>query len=151
MEETKNYKDYVFQKGQDVLVPVSTYMAMTNIIQEVEQKHSTRIRTDKYAFFDKATHEKLSDAKAGRMLPAKLEKDYYENIDMEGSQANVRVDRDELGSAAIQMLAEFKGIFTYNVDKGNATLREKTQPLTGPKIEQQVPTGVRTEEETKQE
>jgi hypothetical protein len=124
MAENKvDYKDYALDPSKDVLVPLSTYIAMTNIVQEVEKKHSTRVRTDIYAFFSKLTHVKLTHKAKVKMEATKLAAEYYENIDMEASVTNVRVDRDELGSAAVQMLGELRGIFQLNVDKGNAVLR----------------------------
>ena len=122
-KENTNYEDFVLTPEKDVLVPMSTYIALTNVIQEVEQKHSTRIRTDKYAFFHKKTNERLSDKSRAKMKPEKLNKNYYENIDLNATAKNMRVDRDELGSAAIQLLAEFRGIFKHNIDAGNGMLR----------------------------
>ena len=129
-EEQINYKEYVLDPEKDVLVPMSTYIALTNIIQEVEKKHSTRIRSDKYAFFNKLTHKKLSDKGKAKMDAEKLSNEYYENIDMDATAKNIRVDRDDLGSAAIQLMAEFRGIFRMNVDKGNGIPRP-VAPQTG--------------------
>lgn len=127
-EEQINYEEYVLDPSKDVLVPMSTYIALTNVIQEVEQKHSTRIRSDKYAWYNKKTNERLSDKSRAKMKPEKLHKEYYENIDLDATAKNIRVDRDELGSAAIQLLAEFRGIFKHNVDKGNGMLRPDAAP-----------------------
>lgn len=123
MAEAKDYNDYVLEPGKDVLVPLSTYIALTNIVQAVEKEHSKRVRTDKYAHYSKKTHIKLTDKAKVKMKADKLEAEYYENIDMEASAVNVRVDRDELGSAAVQMLGEFRGVFKHNVDMGNASLK----------------------------
>lgn len=131
-KETPDYNKFVLDPTKDVLVPMSTYVALTNVIQEVEQKHSKRIRTDKYAWYNKVTHERLSDKGRAKMPLDKLQKEYYENIDFEATSKNIRVDRDELGSAAIQLLAEFRGIFKHNVDQGNAIPRPEQAPQTGP-------------------
>ena len=137
-DEKINYEDYVLDPEKHVLVPMPTYLAMTNIMQEVEKQHSTRIRSDKYAWYSKVTHERLSDKSRAKMKPEKLHKEYYENIDLDATAKNLRVDRDELGSAAIQMLAEFRGIFKLNVDEGNGKLREEpnlpTSEKVGPKL-----------------
>ena len=126
-KEITNYEDFTLDPTKDVLVPMSTYIALTNVIQEVEQKHSTRIRSDKYAFFHKVTNERLSDKSRAKMKPEKLNKDYYENIDLNATAKNMRVDRDELGSAAIQLLAEFRGVFKHNIDAGNGVLRSTSE------------------------
>jgi hypothetical protein len=121
--KTKNYEDFVLDPAKDVIVPMSTYIALTNVIQEVEKKHSTVIRSDKHAFFHKVTNERLSDKSKAKMKPEKLASDYFENIDLKATAKNIRVDRDELGGAALQLMAEFRGIFKINVDAGNGMLR----------------------------
>lgn len=126
-EEQIKYEDYQLDPSKEVLVPLSTYVALTNIMQEVERQHSKRVRSDKYAWFNRKTHEQLSAKGKAKMKPEKLHKEYYENIDLDATAKNIRVDRDELGSAAIQVLAEFKGIFRLNVDRGNAMLRPEVQ------------------------
>lgn len=127
VKEPVNYEDYVLDPEKDVLVPMSTYIALTNVIQEVEKKHSKRIRSDKYAWYNKQTHQKLSDKGRAKMDNEKLQKEYYENIDFDATAKNIRVDRDELGSAAIQLLGEFRGIFKHNVDQGNGMLRPQPE------------------------
>lgn len=135
-EEKINYEDYVLDPQNDVLVPMSTYMALTNIIQEVEKQHSKRIRTDKYAFFNKVSHKPLSAKGKAKMSKEKLEEEYYENIDMEATTETVRVDRDELGSAAIKMMSDFRGVFRHNVDQGRGIARPKQEAnqTTGPAL-----------------
>lgn len=128
MSEQTNYEAFVLDPEKDVLVPMSTYVALTNVIQEVEKRHSNRIRTDKYAYYNKKTHQKLSDKGLAKMDPKKLAEEYYENIDFDATAKNIRVDRDELGSAAIQLLGEFRGIFKHNVDQGNAIPRPVAAP-----------------------
>jgi len=129
MASTKktNYEDFTLDPEKNVLVPLTLYAAMNNMFQEVEKQHSKRVRSDVYAFYSKATHDKLKDTTRKKMAPEKLEAEYYENIDMQASIANVRVDRDELGSAAIQMLGELRGVFQMNVDSGNAVLRSEVE------------------------
>lgn len=134
MSEKVNYEDFVLAQDKDVLVPLSTYLAITNVIQEVERKHSKRIRTDKYAFFNKKTHKRLSDKSRAKMSTEKLNNDYYENIDFDATAKNIRVDRDELGSAAVQLLGEFRGVFKHNVDQGNAVPRPKPEAAPQPKV-----------------
>lgn len=131
-KETIDYSKFVLDQNKDVLVPMPVYLAITNIIQEVEQKHSKRVRSDKYAWYNKVTHERLSDKGRAKMPLDKLQKEYYENIDFDATAKNIRVDRDELGSAAIQLLAEFRGVFKHNVDSGNAVPRPEQAPQTGP-------------------
>lgn len=129
MEKKKiNYNEFTLDPDKEVLVPMHTYLALTNVIQGVEKKHSTRIRSDKYSYFNRATHAKLSNKNKVKMAPEKLAKEYYENIDLDKTSKNIRVDRDELGSAAIQLLGEFRGIFELNVDKGNCILKEVAKP-----------------------
>lgn len=122
-EETVNYENYTFSPSQDVLVPVSTYIAITNMMQAIEKEYSKKITTDVYAMFHKDTHQRLSDKSRAKMKPEKLEKEYYENIDFDATSKNIRVDRQELGLAALRLMSEFRGIFRHNVDKGNAIER----------------------------
>lgn len=135
-KETIDYDKYVLNPENDVLVPMSTYLALTNVIQEVEKQHSKKIRTDKYSFFSRKTHKKLAPSTKVKMKKDKLEKEYYENIDFDATTKNIRVDRDELGSAAIQLMGEFRGIFRLNIDKGNGMLRPVTP---APKVDSLVP------------
>lgn len=132
-DEKINYDEYVLDPSKDVLVPMSTYIALTNVVQEVEKQHSTKIRSDKYAWYNKKTNERLSDKSRAKMKNDKLVKEYYENIDMEATSKNMRVDRDELGSAAIQLLGEFIGIFRHNVDNGHGMLRPEPN-VAGPTL-----------------
>jgi hypothetical protein len=118
-KEKINYNEFTLDPEKEVLVPMSTYLALTNVIQQVEKEHSTRIRSDKHSFFSRKTHKKLAHSTRAKMKPEKLEKEYYENIDLDATAKNIRIDRDELGSAAIQLLGEFRGIFEMNIDKGN--------------------------------
>ncbi|MFT6125891.1 MAG: hypothetical protein ACJAVA_000333 [Flavobacteriaceae bacterium] len=124
-EETIKYEDYTLPPNNDVLVPMSTYIALTNVIQEVEKEHSKRVRTDKFAFFHNTTHKRLSNSSRAKMAPEKLAKEYYENIDMDATTDNVRVDRDELGAAALRLMGELRGVFRHNIDKGNRILRSE--------------------------
>ena len=124
-EEIK-YEDYTLDPTKDVLVPMSTYMAITNVIQAVEREHSKVIQTDKTAFFNRKTNKKLSNKNRAKMAPEKLAKEYYENIDIEETTKSERVDRDQLGTAAIRLMGEFRGVFRHNIDQGNRVLREQT-------------------------
>lgn len=124
-EETIKYDDYTLHPDNDVLVPMSTYIALTNMITGVEKEHSKRVRTDKFAFFHNTTHKRLSNGSRGKMTPEKLAKEYYENIDINGTAENIRVDRDELGTAALRLMGEFRGVFRHNIDKGNRILRSE--------------------------
>lgn len=151
-KEAINYEDYVLDPQKDVLVPMPIYLALNNVIQEVEKQHSDRIRTDKYAFFHKQTHQKLSEKGRKKISKEKLAKDYYENIDFDATSQNVRVDRDELGSAAVRLLGDFRGVFRHNVDKGNGVLRsEVEQPPRPATVQQPGPELVKDEEETSNE
>lgn len=132
-KETIKYEDYTFNPDNDVLVPMSTYIALTNIIQAVEREHSKRIRSDKFAFFHNETHKKLSNKSKIKMAPEKLAKEYYENIDIEETTKNERVDRDELGTAALRLMGEFRGVFRHNIDQGNKVLRAELS--NGPGVE----------------
>lgn len=145
-EETVNYDEYVLDPNKDVLVPMSTYVALTNVIQEVEKQHSKRIRTDKYAFYNNKTHQKLSNKGKAKMSDEKLAKEYYENIDFDATAKNLRVDRDDLGSAAIQLMGEFRGIFRHNVDKGNGIPRP-VAPASSPVVEPALVSNEETVEE----
>lgn len=122
-KEEKDYTKYALSPNKDVMVPFNVYIALTDIIQEVKKKHSKVIRTDKFSWYNKVTHKKLTEKVKSKMPLDKLQKEYYENIDFEATNKTVHVDRDELGSAAIQLLAEFRGVFRHNVDKDNAVLR----------------------------
>jgi hypothetical protein len=124
-EETIKYEDYTLHPDNDVMVPMSTYIALTNVIQEVDKEHSKRVRTDKFAFFHNITHKKLSNNSRAKMTLDKLAKGYYENIDMDATTENVRVDRDELGAAALRLMGEFRGVFRHNIKKGNRILRSE--------------------------
>jgi len=132
--EKINYEDYTLDPDKDVLVPMSTYIALTNIIQAVEKEHSTRVRTDKYSFFHKTTNKKLSNKSKAKMKDEKLAKEYYENIDLDETAKNVRIDRDELGTASIRLMGEFRGIFRHNIDSGNRILREELKKAQGPTL-----------------
>lgn len=139
MSDKVNYADFILDQSKDVLVPMSTYLAMTNVIQAVEQQHSKVMRTDVYAYYNRKTHKKLSAKSKAKMSPEKLAKEYYENIDLEETNKSTRVDRDELGSAAIKLLGEFRGVFKHNVDSGNAIPKPVPQAppsnnVVGPKI-----------------
>jgi hypothetical protein len=122
-----NYENFTLDPEKNVLVPFALYVAMNNIFQEVEKAHSKRMRSDVYAFFSKATHDKLKEKTKLKMSAEVLGAEYYENIDITASIANVRVDRDELGSAAVQMLGELRGVFQLNVDSGNSVLRAEVE------------------------
>jgi len=131
-KETPNYEDFTLDPAKNVLVPMATYLAITNIMQEVEKQHSKRIRTDKYALFNNKTHARLSDKSRAKMKPEKLQKEYYENIDFDATSKNIRVDRDELGSAAVQLMGEFRGVFKMNVDLDNCIPITKPDTVAGP-------------------
>lgn len=135
--EKIEYDKYVLDPSKDVLVPMGVYVAVVNVVQQVEKEHSKRIRTDKYAYFHKETHKKLSNKSRSKMKPEKLAKEYYENIDLEKTAKDVRVDRDELGTAAVRLMGEFKGIFRYNVDEGNGMLRPDPNLPQSPPVVQQ--------------
>ena len=107
-KETIKYGDYTLNPDNDVLVPMTTYIALTNIIQAVEKEHSKRVYTDKFAFFHNATNKKLSNKSKGNMSKDKLAKEYYENIDIDETTRNARVDRDELGKAALRLTMEIE-------------------------------------------
>lgn len=139
-KEAINYNDQTLDPKKDVLVPFQDYARMTNLIQVVEQKHSKKIISDKYAWFSKKTNERLSDKSKAKMKKDKLVKEYYENIDMAATSKNVRVDRDELGAEAIQILAGLVGIFRHNVDEGNSMLRP--QPAVAPDVAENTETEV---------
>ena len=120
-KEKVDYNNVSLDPEKDVLVPFNSFVAITNLVNAVEREHKKLIQSDKYAYFNRKTHEKLSASGAKKMKKDKLEKEYYENIDLEASRdrKNIRVDRDEIGSGALQILAEFRGIFKHNVDNGN--------------------------------
>ena len=126
-KEQIKYEDYTLDPNRDVLVPMSTYLALTNVIQAVEREHSKVIQTDKTAFFNRKTNKKLSNKNKAKLDPEKLAKEYYENIDIEETTKSERVDRDQLGTAAVRLLGEFRGVFRHNIDQGNGVL--KPQPL----------------------
>lgn len=125
-EEIK-YEDYTLDPTKDVLVPMSTYIALTNVIQAVEREHSKVVQTDKIAFFNRKTNKKLSNKSKAKMSPEKLAKEYYENIDIEETAKSERVDRDQLGTAAVRLMAEFRGVFRHNIDQGNRIPRAKKE------------------------
>ena len=122
-KEKINYEDYVLNPNKDVLVPMETYLAITNVVQEVEKQHSKRMRTDIFSWYNKKTHQKLSKKALAKIKDDKKNKEYYENIDFDETNKSIRVDRDELGSAAVRLMAEFRGVFRHNVDVGNAMTR----------------------------
>jgi len=131
-EETVDYDKFTLDPTKDVLVPMQLYVALVNIIQEVEKKHSKVVRTDKMALFNRVTHEKVSKKGAHAIKGKDREKDFYENIDMDASAENMRVDRDELGFAALRVMGEFRGIFRHNVDKGNKIAKTDNAPNKSP-------------------
>ncbi len=137
-KEKINYDDYTLDPAKDVLVPMQTYMVIHNIVKEMERQHSKVITTDKYAFYDKKTHKKLSEKGRRKLSAEDLQERYYENLDIEATEKNVRMDREPVGLAAFKMLAEFRGVFRHNVDKGNGVLKQKVpeaQELTRPSDE----------------
>lgn len=137
-KEKINYDDYTLDPAKDVLVPMQTYMVIHNIVKEMERQHSKVITTDKYAFYDKKTHKKLSEKGRRKLSAEDLKERYYENLDIEATEKNVRMDREPVGLAAFKMLAEFRGVFRHNVDKGNGVLKQKApeaQELTRPSDE----------------
>lgn len=128
--EQINYQDHVLPPGGDVLVPVADYIAINNLTQAVEREHSKVYQTDKYAYYHRQTHEKLSNKSKVKMDPEKLASDYYENIDLEATTKTRRVDRDDLGTAALRLMGTYKGIFRYNVDQGNSVPRSTIEGVT---------------------
>lgn len=131
-EEKINYEDYTLDPNKDVLVPISVYVALTNVVNAVEKEHSKKVCSDVYSFFNRKTNEKLSAKSKSKMNTEKLHKEYYENLDLDATAKNIRVDRDELGSAAIRLMAEFRGIFKHNIDSGNRVLRPTNDAPQGP-------------------
>ncbi len=138
-KETINYNDYVLDPSRDVLVPAPVYIALHNLVAAVEKQHSKKMTTDKYSFYNKKTNNKLSDKNKGKIDPAKLAAEYYENIDLEATAKTLRVDRDELGGTAMKLLGDFRGVFRHNVDQGNKMLRPELQTSDAPEsVEQPV-------------
>lgn len=131
-EETIDYDKFTLDPTKDVLVPMQLYVALVNIIQEVEKKHAKVERTDKMALFNRATHEKLSKKGAHAIKDKDREKDFYENIDMDATAASAEVKRDELGFAALRVMGEFRGVFKHNIDKGNRIAKADTAPVKAP-------------------
>lgn len=132
-EQTINYDDYTLDPAKDVLVPAKIYMVIHRIFAELEKSHSKVITTDKFAYYNNKTHEKLSKKSESKMTKEKLAERYYQNIDLEATENSIRVDREPLSLAAVKMLGELKGVFRHNVDQGNAILKQAApESLTKP-------------------
>ena len=133
-KEQINYDDHLLDPKNDVLVPLSTYTALVNIVAGLENQEIKKFYTIKTAYFNRVTHERLSDKSRAKMKQNKLDKEYYQNIDFSKTVDTATTQVTEIGLAAIQLNGEFRGIFRHNVDKGNSILRSQI-PAPTPLVE----------------
>lgn len=118
MSKAVDYSKQTLDPNKDVLMPMSVYTQIIDLVQAVERKHLSIVKTDRYAVYNKVTHAILSKQDEAKLSVEELEAGYYKNIDLEATDKTVRVERDEIGSAAVKVLAEFSGVFKYNIDEG---------------------------------
>ena len=130
-KEEINYDDYTLDPAKDVLVPMKEYMAMHRIMEEVEREHTSVVTTDKHAHFDRVTHQKLSNKSKVKLSDEDLASRYYENLDYEGTEKSMRIDRTPLGFAAVKMSAALRGVFRHNIEQGNGILKQSAKPKEG--------------------
>lgn len=127
-KEEINYSDYVLDSSKDVMVPLKDYMEISKIINVTEERHTKRYASDVYSWYNRTTKAKLTPKNAAKMAKDKLQKEYFQQIDMELTQANVRTDRDELSMACLDMIGKMHGIIRYNMDNGNKVAKTDLQP-----------------------
>lgn len=118
-----NYSEYTLNPENNVLVPLKVYDGYVRLIKGLVENAEEKFEV-KMAYYDRNTHKQLSATKKSKMDPAKLNADYYQNIDLAGTKKNRKLSLDKFSLFALQLQAEQGGVFRLNVDEGNAVLVE---------------------------
>lgn len=119
MSTEKQQVSYRYDREKDVLVPFDVYAKLENLVRVVENEGKTNKVLDKFAYFEKNTHKKLSEKNRKKMSDKDLEARYYYNYDFEAMKKSVSAERTELSAAALELIGELVGVFRHNIEKGN--------------------------------
>lgn len=117
--ETIKYEDWTLDPNKPVQVDIQRYVPITNTIKAAQKAGTKIYREAVFSWFDKNTHAPLSKKNERKLSTEELEKRYYNTIDIDATEKNVKYFLDEIAFAGIKLEGEFRGIFKDNIDSGN--------------------------------
>lgn len=128
-EETTNYDQVTLDPNKPVLVDIRRYVPITNTIKASQERGTRVYREVVFSWFDKNTHAPLSKKNQRKLSQEDLEKRFYNTVDIDATEKNVKYFLDEVAFAALKLEGEFRGIFKDNIDSGNSLPRAVQPPV----------------------
>lgn len=124
-----DYNKYVLDPKKKVEVDINRYVPIINTIKAAQANGTKVYREVVFTWFSKADHSPLSKEDQAKLPQDELEAGYYNTIDIDATEKNVKYFLDDVAFASVKLEGEFRGIFKDNIDNGNRIDR----PVDGPK------------------
>lgn len=117
-----NYQEYVLDPVKPALIQPTILEELRQFVVATKNRHTKFNFPQMTTWYNRKTHKPV-DLSKKKISQEKLNKDYYQNINLETTEKGGKVVYDDIGLSAIKLQAAFEEVFRFNVDEGNAIPR----------------------------